>query len=188
MFLGSLFAFLQLTSFSQPHPPSKDQSVLSDGRERGKQVFPYAMVKEEVPLAVEAYPDIPSELQLQQVHIYVRHGASCACVPTWLLTVAYRRKNSSRCEDVGASRVDTRILVCLQLHAISLGNSRTVRPLCTEGRRFRASVASLLVPEGGLAKAVVQSLELRRSLERPDGTFNDADWYVASLLRWSRAD
>lgn len=36
-----------------------------------------AVARGHVPLDVEGYPAAPPELELQQVHIYVRHGTSC---------------------------------------------------------------------------------------------------------------
>lgn len=49
--------------------------------------------------------------------------------------------------------------------------------MCKTGREFGAAVAGL---SGGTLSS--ETLDVRRSVERKDGTFKDGDWYVDALV------
>lgn len=70
LFYGTLFIQTYAHAIRTSHPLS------SMGFVEGNGVAGNAATKGHVPLDVDGYPVAPAELELEQVHIYVRHGAS----------------------------------------------------------------------------------------------------------------
>ena len=52
--------------------------------------------------------------------------------------------------------------------------------MCHTGRRFRAAVAASSSSSG--LQLEDDTLDIRRVVERSDGTFSDGDWYESQLL------
>ena len=104
-----------------------------------------------IPLDVENYPVAPSTLQLEQVHLFVRHGAfgwSSVCLFPHSFCTGERTPVSIRMSEPPANIPSTWLL-------------------CKEGRKFEAAVANL-TGSG--------TLRVERVVEREDGSLESGEW------------
>lgn len=115
------------------------------------------------PLDVEGYPVAPPELELEQVHIYVRHG-------TYITECSVQRRALTWC---GAAGERTPVSVRLAEPPASIPERWL---LCKQARRFRAAVAG-----SGSDQDERPGLEVNRILERSNGVSVEGEWCVLRL-------
>lgn len=104
-----------------------------------------------IPLDVENYPVAPSTLQLEQVYLFIRHGAFGRFFVSLLshsLCTGERTPVSIRMSEAPA-------------------NIPSTWPLCKEGRKFEAAVADLT--GSGM-------LRVERVVEKEDGSLESGEW------------
>jgi len=104
-----------------------------------------------VPLDVENYPLAPPTLRLEQVHLFVRHGAfwqSFVCLLPHSPCSGERLPVSIRMSGPPANIPSTWLL-------------------CKEGRKFEAAVANL---------TGVGTLRVERVVEKEDGSLESGEW------------
>jgi hypothetical protein len=103
-----------------------------------------------IPLDVEGYPVAPPALHLEQVHMFVRHGVFWR--PSYLCRLSFC---SGERTPVGIRMSE------------APANIPSTWPLCHEGRRFEAAVASLVGSS---------TLRVERVVERGDGSSEFGEW------------
>lgn len=115
-----------------------------------------------VPLEVEGYPAAPPELQLEQVHVYVRHGTSpVLSLSTWNLTAMRTLRYSCIGE-----RTPVRIRM-----SDPPGNIPERWNLCKTAHRFRAAVTSNMN-----ATNATEEVTVRRVVEGANGDVGAGEW------------
>jgi acid phosphatase len=133
-----------------------------------------------VPLDVENYPIAPDGLELEQVHLYVRHGEwvtvwiiSCRCLPevaSLLYTVhvyvhVYRMYHA--CSNTGER---TPVRVRMADPPASIPDRWN---MCKTARRLRAAVTSNV---DGDPLTSIEDLSVRKVVERADGSVAEDEW------------
>jgi hypothetical protein len=108
-----------------------------------------------VPLNVEKYPMAPDVLALEQVHVYVRHGKSVVNI------------------SLSSSHHHTTIGERTPVKARMTEYIPPQWQICHVARQFKAAVAG---------PGVMETLEVKRVVERKDGTFDYGEWYAASTI------
>jgi len=104
-----------------------------------------------IPLDVENYPVAPSSLQLEQVHVFIRHGAfgqSFIYPLSHSLYKGERTPVSIRMSEAPANIPSTWLL-------------------CKEGRKFEAAVANITGSS---------TLRVERVVEKEDGSLESGEW------------
>lgn len=110
-----------------------------------------------IPFDVDGYPVPPPELELEQVHLYVRHGE-----PFILLVLC-----SSPLSPLLLTGERTPVRVRMSEPPASIPARWE---LCKAAQQFRAAVTS------NLNSSVVEDLPVRRVVEREDGSVVDGEW------------
>lgn len=113
----------------------------------------------QVPLDVEGYLPAPDNLKLEQVHVFVRHGAYLARRST-ILTILN-------------DRTGERTPVGVRL-AGPPANIPEYWPLCKTANRFQATVASVFQGKD----LQDEHIKTRKVVERRNGMRADEEWYV----------
>jgi len=152
--LGSLFG-LEGRKESESGVAARAQSSF-DTSEDGTEHIPVYRYPQ-VPLDVARYPEAPEGLELEQVHIYVRHG-QCYFL---LASVPSEKKTPFR-------YLGERTPVGVRL-ANSPGNIPEYWDMCKEAKKFRQAVVDPMLDP------------TPRFVERRDGTVAEYDWYVHRL-------
>jgi hypothetical protein len=117
-------------------------------------IINHALTTAQVPLDVETYPVAPQGLELQQVHVYVRHGERTP--------VGVRMANAP---------------ASIPEHWM----------MCKTARRFRAAVFATphlnpdAVKEGTAGSLQEDTLWMRRTVERADGSSAEGEWCVTEV-------
>ena len=127
-----------------------------------------------VPLDVEGYPVAPPELELQQLHVYIRHGTQrlrsrYVALTQWTVPLGRTGERTP----VGVRMADPP--ASIPQHWM----------FCHTARNIRAAVASASPAVPGMKESVggvevqqQESLQTVRVVERSDGTAAPGEWYV----------
>lgn len=108
---------LKLTWGADTNPELRLDSEILIGMNgaTGIPVTTYEYRYPQVPLDVDGYPIGPEGLELEQVHVYVRHGACLPVMQSYpTLLFGFRRTHPSWCSIEWATRMDTGILEHVQ--------------------------------------------------------------------------
>lgn len=144
------------------------------GLVEGNGVAGEAAARGHVPLDVDGYPVAPAELELQQVHIYVRHGASARICGIFLLS---NEPTPLRVSAKPGERTPV---------GVRMAGPPAIIPenwmFCNTARQFRAAVAGVGPEDSTVAFPPVQAepgreeLRIHRVVERADGTTAVGQW------------
>jgi acid phosphatase len=147
-------AFFPQSDLTMPHRPSNPPH-------KGDSFTPYPP---QVPFDVAGYPVAPQNLQLEQVHVYVRHG-------TYQFPITRLRQSL--------------ILLCIGERTpvgIRLADPPANIPehwmMCKTARRFKAAVTGFMNanPDTG------EVLQTRKVVERRDGRVADGEWCILLFI------
>jgi len=148
MLLGSFLHFV-LVSFVYA------QLIIQSNTELGLEIMsatdPGIDQPGHIPLDVENYPVAPSSLQLEQVHLFIRHGA-------FRQAFVYPLSHSLY--------IGERTPVGIRMSGAP-ANIPSTWLLCKEGRKFEAAVANITGSS---------TLRVERAVEKEDGSLESGEW------------
>ena len=116
-----------------------------------------------LPLDVDGYPVAPPELELEQVHLYIRHGASSSPI-SWRVVVLIQMSTNFRS---GPSGERTPVRIRMAEPPASVPESWM---LCHTARKFDAAVSS------NSTTGRNEGLPLLKVVEREDGSTATGEW------------
>lgn len=163
VFIVGAVSSLCLASIQSPLSAMSSGAVSSDGhgarREELTKVV-RTVPGATVPLDVEGYPIAPPELELEQVHIYVRHGASqFSSMPGLHSTTPF----SNLCP---GERTPVRVRM-----SDPPANIPERWDLCKTARRFRAAVTSNINVTNAM-----EEVTIRKVVESANGDIEAGEW------------
>jgi hypothetical protein len=162
-FVTGLFLFNSLTEETMSMDPSSSRSSANAAGNSSN----LGIRAPQVPLDVETYPVAPPELELEQVHVFVRHGKQTNIE---MIRCSYSERNAGERTPVGVRMSDPP--ASIPEHWM----------MCKTGRQFRSAVASYGLgsdlsfrqPEYGEG----EYMTIKRIVERADGLAAEGEWCV----------